>query len=140
MSDNPYAVPIGQSNVVDIDPESDDALAGDLTLTIEWMRECIEEYKEVEPKVTANANWFVRNDVDHPKYERNLEIFTDQQDAMYGLLDRLRSLRELGLGEVGRMSKDGEKKYKPRVNEFMELAEWVRTTRAEVAERDNRAF
>lgn len=140
MSDNPYAVPIGVSTTVYNDHEGDDDLHADLIQTIGWLEESIESYKEVAEKIEANRGWFERNKPIHPKYEYYSDIFNDQVELSGSLLERMRSLRELGIGESGRMTKEGYKKYKDSIKRFTELAEYVRTTRAEVSERDGIPF
>ena len=139
MPENPYLITVGASNASARETENDDTLAADLAKTIGWLRESKSEYEELAPKIERNRAWFIRNEV-HPKYDNNLEIFTDQKERAAALLDRLESLRSLGGGEFRRMSDEGIKQHKSIIDQFLSLDTWVRQIRKEAAERDGLPF
>jgi hypothetical protein len=140
MSDNPYLVTVGASNVSYRETEDDATLAADLAKTIGWLQESKAEYEELAAKIEANAIWFTSRDMSHPKYEQYGEIFNDQRDRATALLDRLETLRSVGKGEVDRMSSAGQALHRILVKELLALDTWVRQIRKEAAERDNAPF
>ena len=135
-----YAIQVGGPTVRYEYNESDETLASDLEKTVGWIEESKAEYEELAPKIVANDGWFARNGEDHPKYAQYAAIFNDQLDRSAFLLDRLNSLRELGIGELDRMSGDGRGRYRPLRKRFEALEAWVRETRNAVAEASGEEF
>ena len=140
MSDNPYLVAVGGPTVRYDDNESDDTLAADLEKTIGWMIESKAGYEELVGKLNANAAWFERNDMSHPKYEQYAEIYNDQHGRAEALLNRLTTLREVGTGEIDRLSGDGRGKYRTLRKQFEPLEQWVRETRHAVSVANGEEF
>jgi hypothetical protein len=137
MSDNPYLVTVGASNVSYRDTEDGATLAADLAKTIGWLEESKAEYQELERKVKSNSGWFVDKDMSHPKYETYADIFNDQKERSSELLLRMRSLCDVGKGEADRLD---PKKHKEMRARFHDLEAWVRQIRKEVAEREGCPF
>lgn len=135
-----YAIEIGRSASRAPDYGTDEALAADLYKTNGWLQEVIAEYEELEPKLDNNVRWMATHDSSHPKYEQNAEVTEDRLMIARGLLDRMHTLRELGVGEIARMSQEGEKKNKALIDQFFSMADWVRVKRAEVAEKEGAPF
>lgn len=130
-AEDDYAIPVGGHSYVP--PEDDALLLRSLEETAGWLREAIAEYQELEVKLDNNTRWLATRPDDHPRYAEYRSVYEEQKQEARALLERMRSLRELGIGEAGRMGKEGARRSAEKIDRFIELADWVADMRHQVA-------